>query len=259
MKELKIATWNISCGVPAEWSISDGVKKEKDYKQFGLIDEVIQKINDENIDIIGIQESVAFKNGEKSFAQVISEKTDLKYYTEFIVSDCHLLDNAYIEEAILSKYPIIKSENIMFENAKFTKVSNNGNMYKLFDDGYIWAKIQIDSNVINFITGHAPAFQVFDKCPEDYVYIYQKLEENISNIDKGQKTFIVGDYNSEKLLEMLPILDERFINHVSGTTFYGGTSIDYILAEKNMECISTKKIENLSDHLLCIASFKITE
>ena len=33
MEKLKIDTWNISCGIPAEWSISNGIKKEKDYKR----------------------------------------------------------------------------------------------------------------------------------------------------------------------------------------------------------------------------------
>lgn len=33
MNDLRIATWNISCGIPAEWSILNGIKKEKDYKR----------------------------------------------------------------------------------------------------------------------------------------------------------------------------------------------------------------------------------
>ena len=30
MGDLKIATWNISCGIPAEWSFTNGIKKEND-------------------------------------------------------------------------------------------------------------------------------------------------------------------------------------------------------------------------------------
>ena len=33
MGKLKIATWNISCGIPAEWSLSNGIQKEKDYNK----------------------------------------------------------------------------------------------------------------------------------------------------------------------------------------------------------------------------------
>ena len=29
MNVLKIATWNISCGIPKEWNISNGIQKEK--------------------------------------------------------------------------------------------------------------------------------------------------------------------------------------------------------------------------------------
>ena len=31
MEKLKIATWNISCGIPADWSLSKGIQKE-DFK-----------------------------------------------------------------------------------------------------------------------------------------------------------------------------------------------------------------------------------
>ena len=259
MGVLKIATWNISCGIPAEWSISNGIKKEKEYKKFGLLDEVIKKINDENIDIIGIQESVTFRNKEKSFAQIISENTDLKYYKEFEVSDCHLLENSNIEEAMLSKYPIKNSRNIMFENVNLSNVAKDGKTYKLFDDGFIIANIEISNNlVIKFITGHAPAFQVFGKIPEDYDYVYKRLEENVEiAMKENDKIFIVGDYNTEKLLKLLPFINSNFKNHIEGVTYFEGTAIDYILAEKSIKCLSNKKIENKSDHLLCIASFEI--
>lgn len=261
MKSLKIATWNISCGIPAEWSVSNGIKKEKNYKKFGLIDEVIQKINDENIDIIGIQESVLFSNGEKSFAQIISDNTSLKYYVEFGVSECHLLENGNIEEVVLSKYPIKSSTNIMFENVNLSNVAKDGKTYKLFDDGFIIADIKLNDNLeIKFVTGHAPAFQVFGKHPEDYGYVYKRLEENIEEAMKeNDKIFIVGDYNTEKLLELLPFINKNFKNHIEGVTYFEGTSIDYILAKKGIECLSNKKIENKSDHLLCIASFEIKE
>ncbi len=44
---------------------------------------------------------------------------------------------------------------------------------------------------------------------------------------------------------------------MEGVTYFEGTAIDYILAEKSIKCSSNKKIDNKSDHLLCIASFEI--
>jgi len=174
MSNLKIATWNISCGIPLEWEFSNGIEKQKDYRKFGLIDEVIEIINKEQIDIIGLQESVNFRNGDKSFAEIISDNTDLKYYSTFQVSDCHLIENANIEEVLLFRYPIINSENIMFENLNFTKKSKNGIRYKLFDDGFIISNIKINDNTnISFTTGHALAFQVFGKEPENYIESYK--------------------------------------------------------------------------------------
>lgn len=42
------------------------------------------------------------------------------------------------------------------------------------------ADIEISNNLeIKFIIGYAPAFQVFRKIPEDYDYVYRRLEENI--------------------------------------------------------------------------------
>ena len=259
MNSIKIATWNISCGIPAQWSITNGIKKEKDYKSFGLLNEVINKINENNIDIIGLQESVAFRNGEKSFAQIIAENTDLKYYSEFEVSDCHLLENANIEEVVLSRYPIINVQNIMFENVNLSNVSKDGKTYKLFDDGFIISNIQInDENIINFITGHAPAFQVFGKKPEDYGYVYELLQEKVKECFNQEKnTFIVGDYNSEELLKMLPFIKQNFNNNIDGVTYFEGTAIDYILSPNDIKCTSHFKLNNLSDHLLCIAEFQL--
>ena len=259
MSLIKIATWNISCGIPAQWSITNGIKKEKDYKSFGLLDEVIDKINENNIDIIGLQESVTFRNGEKSFAQIISENTKLKYFSEFKVSDCHLLEDAKIEEVVLSRYPIIDTHNIMFENVNLSNVSKDGKIYKLFDDGFIISNIQInDEQKIYFITGHAPAFQVFGKKPEDYGYVYELLQEKAKeSFNKNHNTFIVGDYNSEELFNMLPFIKQNFNNNIDGVTYFEGTAIDYILSPKDIKCISNIKLNNLSDHLLCIAQFQI--
>ncbi len=64
-----------------------------------------------------------------------------------------MLENANIEEVILSKYPIKKSQNIMFENVNLSNINKDGKTYKLFDDGFILANIQIKSDLsINFIT-----------------------------------------------------------------------------------------------------------
>ena len=258
MSVLKIATWNISCGIPFKWNMEDGVDNKNDYKNYTLIDEVIEKINSENIDIIGIQESVSFENGEKSYAEIIAENTNLKYYTTFKVSKCHLIENASIEEVVLSRFPIKTSKNIMFENANLSKTSKDGRIYKLFDFGFIISNIKINDNLtLSFVTGHAPSFQVFDRIPEDYVGIYKKLEDNVEDIIKENKNvFVVGDYNSEKLLEMLPVLNDNFKNYVQGATFEG-TSVDYILAKKNIKCLDTYMLQNQSDHTLCIASFEI--
>jgi len=64
---------------------------------------------------------------------------------------------------------------------------------------------------IKFITGHAPAFQVFGKIPEDYDFVYKRLEESVKDsIEENNKFFIVGDYNTEKLLELLPFINSNF-------------------------------------------------
>ena len=257
---LKIATWNISCGIPLEWEFSNGIEKQKDYRKFGLIDEVIEIINKEQIDIIGLQESVNFRNGDKSFAEIISDNTDLKYYSTFQVSDCHLIENANIEEVLLSRYPIINSENIMFENLNFTKKSKNGIIYKLFDDGFIISDIKINDNTnISFTTGHALAFQVFGEEPENYIESYKILENSIKKHFNSTKTmFVVGDYNTEFLLDMLPFFKENFKNYVEGATYLvENTSIDYILANNNIKFLSKQKIKNKSDHYLCIANFEL--
>lgn len=47
MDVLKIATWNISCGIPAEWSISNGIKKENFYKKGYEVGEKLKEMFEE--------------------------------------------------------------------------------------------------------------------------------------------------------------------------------------------------------------------
>ena len=138
-------------------------------------------------------------------------------------------------------------------------VNIDGKIYKLFDDGFIIANIQIKNDKsINFITGHSPAFQIFGKKPEEYGYVYKLLENEAKKcINPDIKTFIVGDYNTEELFKMLPYLKNNFKNNIDGATYFEGTSIDYILSERDIKCLSNEKVKNLSDHFLCIADFQI--
>lgn len=49
----------------------------------------------------------------------------------------------------------------------------------------------------------------------------------------NNKIFIVGGYNTEKLLELLPFIKSNFKNYIEGARYFEGMAIDYILAEKS--------------------------
>ena len=97
------------------------------------------------------------------------------------------------------------------------------------------------------------AFAPFDKTEFDYPESYKPLEEIIlKNIDSN--LIVAGDFNTEKLFDLMPSLSGRVVDVVKGPTtkdYYeksGEIQRDYILINQNIQLVKTFKIDNFSDH-----------
>ena len=135
------------------------------------------------------------------------------------------------------------------------KYSSSGNTYYSFDKGIIKVVIKVADEEYTFITGHAIAFAPFDKTEFDYPESYKPLEELIKRF-KDSNLIVLGDFNSEKLFELIPKIKNNVVDIVNSPTtkdYYenrGEVQMDYILINNNLNSGGKYKIDNFSDHYI---------
>lgn len=185
----------------------------------------------------------------------ILNKTKLKYYAEKDTYNSYLFNGGRVGIAIFSKYKIIDTYYTLFNNPHMIKKSLNGNTYYSFDKGIIKATISIDNINYTIITGHAIAFAPFDKTEFDYPESYKPLEKLI-NSHANMNLIVLGDFNTEKLFQIIPTIKNNVTDIISGPTtkdYYekrGEVHIDYIMINNKMTSNNVYKIDNFSDHYI---------
>ncbi len=263
-KTLKVATWNVSEGISTLWNLNDGIKEVKGYEQTDLIKQVIEKINTYDLDMVCFQEFPVEIDDKLLLKDLIFNNTNLKYCSMHKTYPSFLFKGGQVGVAIFSKYPIIQEEKIYFNNPNLTKLSKSGEIYKSFDKGIILVKVNISDKIINVITGHAIAFGPFDKKAEDFAESYKPLADLIiKSINDNESLIACGDFNTEFLFDLIPEIKNKVNDVLEGSTtpnilmegkvYHQGRKLDYILISKNIKIGKVEKIDNLSDHYLCIA------
>ena len=250
---MKFSTWNVNECVGITCDLNN--QKTTDTINLENIKEIIDKINEYNFDVICFQEYPTYIDGKISLTNEILNKTKLKYYAEKDTYDSCLFKGGRVGVAIFSKYEIIDTYYTLFGNPHMTKITSKGITYKSFDKGII--KIIINNNGKHFtiITGHAMAFAPFDKNEFDYPESYKPLEEIICN-SKDDNLVVMGDFNTEKLYEIIPNIDSVLKDTINGPTtkdYYekrGEVHMDYIMINESFKCVNTFKIDNFSDHYI---------
>ena len=256
---MKFATWNINECVGITCNLDN--QKTTDKININNIEEIINKINEYDFDIICFQEYPTYVDGKISLTDRILNETKLNYYAEKDTYDSYLFSGGRVGVAVFSKYKIIDTYYSLFDNPHMVKKSSSGNTYYSFDKGIIRATINKDSTNYTIITGHAVAFAPFDKTEFDYPESYKPLEELIISNSDGN-LIVLGDFNTEKLFQIIPEIEgvvKDTINVPTTKDYYekrGEVHMDYIMINKNMKCTNNYKIDNFSDHyIMCSELF----
>lgn len=250
---MKVATWNVNECV----GITCNLDNQKTVESINSknIAEIIEKINKYDFDIICFQEYPTYINEQESLTNELITKTKLKYYETYDTYASYLFKGGRVGVAIFSKFEIKDSFKTLFKNPNMIKQSLDGKVYHSFDKGII--KVIIDNFTI--ITGHAMAFAPFDKTEFDYPESYKPLEELIINC-KEENLIVMGDFNTEKLFELMPEIKNKvrdIINSPTTKDYYEGRGeiqMDYILINDNIKLDNKYKIDNFSDHYIIVAN-----
>ncbi len=253
---MKCATWNINECVGITCDLNN--QKTTDKINIKNLEEIIKKINEYDFDIICFQEYPTYIDDKISLTNEILNKTKLKYYAEKDTYDSYLFMGGRVGIAVFSKYRIIDTKYSLFINPHMVKKSASGNTYYSFDKAIIKITINKENTNYTIITGHAMAFAPFDKTEFDYPESYKPLEELIIS-NSTDKLIVLGDFNTEKLFQIIPKIKGIIQDTITGPTtkdYYekrGEVHMDYILINKNMKCRNIEKIDNFSDHYIMCA------
>lgn len=250
---MKIATWNINECVGITTNLDN--QETADVINTKNIDEIIDKINEYDFDVICFQEYPTYISKKISLTDMIINKTNLKYFVENNTYNSFLFNGGKVGVSIFSKYEIKDSYKTLFFNPKLVKQSSNGDIYHSFDKGIIKAVIGVDGNDYTIITGHAIAFATFGKNEFDHPESYKPLE-NLINEYIDDNLIVLWDFNSEKLFDLIPSVKGKVTDSINGPTtkdYYERrweVQMDYILINDKLEKIETYKIDNFSDHFI---------
>ena len=250
---MKVATWNINECVGITCNLND--QKTVDYININNINEVIEKINEHDFDLVCFQEYPTYINEETSLTNEIINKTKLKYCETYDTYDSYLFKGGRAGIAVFSRYEIKDCYRTLFGNPDMTKVSSSGVVYHSFDKAIIEINIEVDGTNFTIITGHAMAFAPFDKTEFDYPESYEPLERLILECSEDN-LIAIGDFNTEKLFELIPSIKGKVIDIITGPTTKqdyenrGEVQMDYILINSKLSSNAKYKIDNFSDHYI---------
>ena len=253
---MKIATRNINECVGITTNLDN--QETTDVINTKNIDEIIDKINEYDFDVICFQEYPTYINEKISLTDTILNETNLKYFVENSTYNSFLFDGGKVGVSIFSKYKIKDSYKTLFFNPKLVKQSSTGDIYHSFDKWIIKTVIEIDGDDYTIITGHAIAFATFGKNEFDYPESYKPLEDLINDcIDDN--LIVLWDFNSENLFDLMPSVKGKVFDCVNGPTtkdYYERrweVQMDYILINDKLKKTDIYKIDNFSDHYVMSA------
>lgn len=248
---MKIVTWNVNEFVGTTTDLSN--QKTVETVNDANIGEMIRIINENDFDVVCFQEYPVYVDGAEKISEQIIEQTYLKHYCTHATYDSFLFSGGRVGVAIFSKYSTSNVELALFGNPDMTKMSSSGVLYHSVNKGIIKATIEIRGVSYTIINGHAMAFASFGKTEFDYPDSYKPLEEMINKYS-DDSLIIVGDFNTERLFDVMPNLRgvvRDIIDEATTKDYYekrGEVQMDYILISGNLRGTNNSKIDNFSDH-----------
>jgi len=244
---LRIANYNVSGG----FYIGDESTEYLDREAVDSIDnklqnQIINTINDEQIDIICFQEIITTK--EVGYLKAISDKTALKFYDYFELSECNIVKDTMCGIAGFSKYPLKCLKKELFPNPRLAKTTSSGNTYYTFDKGYMLCEIEKENDKVTVLTHHGFPYRRFDSTPEENPLVFSFFDNVIMD---NNPDIVTGDFNADDFMGLMEKTNEKYQRTINAATKLDGKKFDDILVRKGV-AYSSKIIQLLSDHFMIV-------
>jgi len=244
--KLKIATWNINCGMNAKDEIIP----------LNLIYDLIWVYD---FDVLLLQEIVTSTKFQVITPQQISRNTQLKYFTEYELSSSHQLKDSFMGLSILSKHPLELDEFFELNNPNF-RLEVDGRTMMSHKKGFLFAQIKKFDLYLG--TGHCPSFHYFKKNDVEYKdIIYRPLEKKFIDLLREHERIIVGgDFNTSNIMTVMPDISRLYTQVIHGITYPKEShQTDYIFLNNGLSALNSQIVEGEMDHYLCVAEVALKE
>lgn len=244
---LRVMTYNIAAGIGVDGNFN--------------IDRIAETIRTSGADVIGLQEVDVHWGARSQFENEIrylAEKLDMHAFFAPIYDFDPLEEGEPRRQfglAVLSKYPIIHSEN--HEISRLS--TQDDNPEPTMTPGFPEVVINIKGIKVSLYVTHL-----------DYradPFVREMQVEDMLNIMSGEHQILVGDLNAEpENLELQPLMSKfqdawDVTNSEDGNTFPVPDAIkriDYILTSPNLNVTNAQRIESdASDHFPVIADIML--
>ena len=139
LPNLKVISWNVSCGIFQTKSHSDPIAG----CQY-IVDTLLRS----QADIVGLQEVLLPGTNNVSFPEIISSQARYPYYKSMALSPSHLVEGQALALAIFSRYPITETKFVVLPNPNIAIDSPTGTEWKTHDKGFLVCKILIGNQSI---------------------------------------------------------------------------------------------------------------
>ena len=245
--KLKIASYNISGGFYNSDDKTEYLDKERvENVDDKMLQQIVETINNEDIDVICFQEIITTERIQ--YIQSICNRTNLKYFEFYELSESNIVKNTNCGIAVLSKYPMKTIQKELFPNPGLIKTTSSGNTYYIYDKGYMIVNLNVNNKEISLLTHHGFPYGVFDSTAEENMQVFKFFDDAI---EKYNPDIITGDFNAENFMSLMEKTDDKYFRTIDNITTVKGKKLDDICLRKNNK-YSSKVLRLLSDHYMII-------
>jgi endonuclease/exonuclease/phosphatase family metal-dependent hydrolase len=261
-RRLKVGTWNLHEGVPADEVGSWGRLQDRPEVAANAAtlrettQTIVRRINELRMDIVGFQE-VRFDQGIAADLDAVARYTGLSYVETFALSPSSFFSGACAGIAIASRYPLTDVQKIKLPNPNLSR-SASGQQISSHDKGLLSVRVDVAGRPVTLASLHMLPFHIFERSADDVAFttIWQRLSGELARL--AQFPLIVcGDFNTPKRDFISSSQSLKLSSAVGDRPTYNDAAIDDILYSSQFSASAVKTLPNFSDHAFCIGELEL--
>jgi endonuclease/exonuclease/phosphatase family metal-dependent hydrolase len=262
-RTIRVGTWNLHEGVPAEEFGSWGRLSDRPEAQSSenilrkTAHSIVDLVNELELDIVGFQE-VRFDGGRSPDMEVVAAETALQNTALFPLSPSSFFQGSRAGVAIASRYPLTEVRTTKLPNPNLEK-SASGQQISSHDKGLLSARVEVLGRPVSVASLHMLPFHIFERSADDLAFreIWRQLTTELASLS-GRPLVVCGDFNTSKRDLALHNGPVELFSAVGDRSTYNGAAVDDILYSADFSPGAVSTFGNFSDHAFCVGELKLT-